>query len=101
MAAQHDHFVSLVAAANLTDRVVRCRAFGINAIDDIEFENDFGAVIKNPADAAEVFIAHHYRRDYFIDVERLVVESAYLSKLAPSVINSYFRAVRFEERIEL
>src|ERR1044072_799518 len=46
MATEHDHFIGFVAATNLTYRVVGSSAFGIDAIDDIKFENDFGAVIE-------------------------------------------------------
>src|ERR1044071_2956997 len=101
MAAEHNHFVSLVATANLTDRVVGSSALRINTIDDIKLENDFGAIIKDPADPAEVFIAHHHCRDYFVDVKCLVVESSYLSKLPACVVHSDCGAVRLEKSVKL
>src|SRR4029078_11560183 len=101
MAAEHDHFVGFITAANLTNRVVRSGAFGINVIDDIKLEHDFSAVIKYPADTTEVFIAHHHCRNRGDNVKCLVVESSNLSKLTASVINSNFRAVRFKESVEL
>src|ERR1043165_5504805 len=101
MATQHDHFIGFVTAANLTNRVVGSGAFGIDAIDDIKFEYNFGAVIENPADTPEVFIAHHHCRDYFANVKCLVVESSDLPKLATRVIDSNFRTVRFKKRVEL
>src|SRR6185295_14665763 len=101
MAPEHDHFVGFITAANLTDRVVRRGAFGINVIDDIKFEHDFSAVIKYPADTTEVFIAHYYCRNRCVNVKCLVVESSNLSKLTTSVINSNFCAVRFKKSVEL
>src|ERR1044072_2542298 len=101
MAAEHDHFVGFVAAANLADRVVGSCAFRVNTIDDIKLENNFSAVIKDPADATEIFVAHHYCRYRFVDVKCLVIESAYLSNLTTGIVNSNFRAVRFEKSVHL
>ncbi len=89
MAAQHDHFVGFISAANLCDRVVRSRALGIDAIDDIEFEHNLGAVVQNASDAPEVFIAHHHCRNHFVNVKRLVVESTNLAKLTTRIVNPH------------
>src|SRR6185503_1723521 len=101
MATEHDHLVRFVSATNLANRVVRSTALGIDAVDDVELEHDFGAVVENTTDASEVFITHHHRRYHFVNVKRAVVESPDLSKLAPGIIDSNESAIGFEKLIEL
>ncbi len=101
MAAQHDHFVGFVRAGNFGDGVVRGLAFGIDAIDDVEFERDISAVGEHARDAAIVFVAHHDSRYNFIDFERAIVESAYLPKFAAGVVDANQRAVGFQKNVEL
>src|SRR5262249_41380829 len=60
-----------------------------------------GAVVENARDAAEVFVAHDDRRHDFVDVKRLVIESANLSKLASRIVHPNRRAIAFQKRVEL
>src|ERR1043166_1716936 len=101
MSAQHDHFVGFITAANLSNRVVRSRTLRIDMVNDIELEYNVSAVVENATDAAEVFVAHHHCRNYFVDIERPVVESTNLAKLTTSVVDSNQRAILFQKCIEL
>ena len=76
-------------------------AFGIDAVDDVELQHDFSAVVENACDASKVFIAHHDRRYHFVNVKRAVVESANLPKLTTGIVDSNQRAIVFQKRIEL
>src|SRR5215217_2964804 len=101
MTAEHNHFVCLVAAANLTNRIVGSGSFRIDAVHDIELKHDFGTIVENAEDTSEVFIAHDDCGYHFVNVKRAVVESTDLPKLPTGIINPYRCAIVFQKRVEL
>ncbi len=68
---------------------------GYDAIDDIELQRDVSAVSEDARDASVVFVAHHNRRHRFIDIERAIVESAYLTKFTSGIVYTNKCAICF------
>src|ERR1043166_5579709 len=101
MTTEHDYFIGFIAAGYLSNCVVRCRAFRIDVVDDVEFQCDLCAISKDASDTSIVFIAHDHGGDRFGHIKGSIVESANLTKFATSIVDPNYRPVVTKKEIEL
>src|SRR5690606_18770092 len=100
MSAQHDHFISLVGARDLADRVVRDPSLGIDLIADIKLQLDLPSAFQQAHDAAEVLISHHDGWNILCRIVS-VCEGSDLTVLAARVVDPDLTSARKEKRVYL